>query len=105
MILKGSQSRNTWVNDPKYAKSFLLTGDSVTIINPLDEDPLGCKNQKTKFQYQQGGVSVTGDKYSAGLVFGVVKFTEFYYIKDATMIVEGKTRRMNNVHGVIGFDM
>ena len=63
------------MNDPNYAKYFLLTSDSITIIKPLDEDPLSYKNQKTKCQYQHGCVSVTGDKYSAGLVFRVENST------------------------------
>ena len=50
-------------------------------------------------------MSVTGGTYSAGSVFHVVKSTELYYVKDDTMVVEGKTRRIDNVHGVIGFDM
>ena len=39
-------------------------------------------------------MSVTCDKYSAGLVFRAVKSKELYYIKDDTMVVEGKKRRM-----------
>ena len=105
MILKGNRSRNTWANDPNYDTYFLLTSDSITIINPLDEDLSICKNQKTKCQYQHGCVSVAGDKYSAGLVFRVVKSTELYYIKDDAMTVEGQTKRMDNIHGVVGFGM
>ena len=101
MILKGNRSKNTWVNNPNYAKYFLLTSESVTIINPFDEDPLSCKNQKTKWQYQQGCVSKTGDKYSARLVFRVLKSTELYYVNDDTIVVEGKIRNMENFHGVI----
>ena len=50
-------------------------------------------------------MSVTSDKYSGGLLFRVVKSKELYYVKDDTMVVEGTTRRMDNVHGIIGFDM
>ena len=38
-------------------------------------------------------------------MFRVVKSTELYYIKDDTMIVGRKTGRMENFHGLIGFDM
>ena len=48
---------------------------------------------------------MTGDKYSAGLVFCVGSFTELYCVKDYTLVVEEKTRRIDNVHGVVGFDM
>ena len=48
---------------------------------------------------------MTGVKYSEGLVFRVVKSTELYYITDNNMVVEGKTRSIDNFNGVIGFNM
>ena len=34
-----------------------------------------------------------------------VKSTELYYVIDDIMVVNGKKRTIDNVHGVVGFDM
>ena len=37
--------RNTWVEDSSWSNKFDIDSNTVTIINPLDEDPLSPKNK------------------------------------------------------------
>ena len=60
------------MDDDDFGTLFDLSNSSVTIINPRDEDPLDSNHDGTYIQYLHGGVSVTGDKLSFGLVFRYV---------------------------------
>ena len=93
-----------WLDDASFSTSFTLSNDTVTIINPKDEDPMCPKNIDEHCQYQHGGVSVTGDKLCAGLVFRVVDSEQSYNINNDTMIVDYTPNNNDIVHGIIGFD-
>ena len=62
-------TRKVWVNDDNWSTSFDLADDTITVINPGDEDPLSSKNKDAFTQYMHGGVSVLGDRLVIGLVF------------------------------------
>ena len=61
--------RKQWVIDDKFKASFTLDSDSVCVVNPLDENPSGKTNIDEGSQHQHGGVRVSGEKLSVGLVF------------------------------------
>ena len=60
---------NVWHDDPSWEGKFQLDHNTVTVINPGDEDPRSEKNDLMRSQYLHGGVSVTQDKLAYGLVF------------------------------------
>ena len=68
---KGGKSkvRNVWHDDPLWDTRFELEDNTVTIINPGDENPRSDKNDYMRSQYMHGGVSVTGNKLAYGLVY------------------------------------
>ena len=49
--------------------TYLLSTDTLTIINPDDENPRSNKNINDNRQYLHGGVNVTGEKFSIAFVF------------------------------------
>ena len=49
-----------------------MNNSTVTIVNPLDEDPLFNTEGSVKTQYLHGGVNVTGDKLAFGFVYRYV---------------------------------
>ena len=83
-----AKGRNTWVEDALWSRKFDIDSNSVTIINPLDKDPLSPKNNSDIAQYMHGGVSVTGDKLSMGLVYRVVDCEEAYCSSTQTLMIE-----------------
>ena len=93
-----------WCLDPSFSTSYILNSDTVTIINPLDEDPFSPKNVDEYCQYQHGGVKLTGTKLCAGPVFRVVNSEQSYNIENDTMIVDYMSNNSNIVHVIIGFD-
>ena len=97
--------RNHWINDDTFSESFNLDRDTITIVNPLDEDPLSPKNINEQCQYIHGGVNVTGDTLCAGIVLRVVSSLEFYNTINDTMIIDGNSDHNDIVHGVLGVDL
>ena len=93
-----------WCLDPSFSTSYILNSDTVTIINPLDEDPFSSKNVNEYCQYQYGEVKLTGTKLCAGLVFQVVNSEQSYNIENDAMIVDYMSNNNNVVHGVIGYN-
>ena len=72
--------------DDTYNKHpFRLDSDTETIIHLFYEDPLSFSNIQSKFQIFQGGVNVTGQKFSVSLVFRVIKSTWTYNMSDDTI--------------------
>ena len=69
---------NIWVEDSSRSSKFDINSNTVTTINPLDEDPISSKNKDDIVQYLHGGVSATGDKLSMGLVYRVVNCEKVY---------------------------
>lgn len=47
-----------------YRTSYKIGSDTITNINPMDENPLSSKNNLDKSQYLHGGVNVSGEKSS-----------------------------------------
>lgn len=95
--------RTVWENCVTQKMTFQLGSDTLTIINPEDENPCSSKNQRDMRQYMHGGVNVSADKFSVGFVFRVVSDTGMYHKGDDTMIVDNKKNDV--VNGVLGFDM
>ena len=69
---KTQRNRKIWVEDETFGTSFALNNDTVTIINPNDEDHLCNTVNGHTTQYIHGDVSVTGDKIAFGLVYRFV---------------------------------
>ena len=104
-ISKSSIGRSIWKDDTDSTHIFSLGSDTVTIINPLDENPLNVNNIQRKLQYLHGGVSVTGEKVSVGLVFRVVKSTCVYNQNDDTMVIDDPIASNYVVDGCLGIDL
>ena len=85
--------------------SFSLGADTITIINPVDENPRSKKNVNMKTQHQHGNVNVSGDKFSMALVFCVCNNTNIYWRSDDTQVVDGQLGEGGSVvNGCLGFD-
>ena len=84
---------------------FELGTDSLTIINPNDENPLSDNNKKDMKQYLHGGVNVTGQKFSVGFVFRVVNKTALYQVFDDTMSIDNTNGQSDVVNGVVGVNL
>ena len=80
--------------------SFELGSDTMTIIHPHDENPRSEKDQLQRTQYLHGGVNLSGEKFSAGLVFRVVNHTA-----DDTMVYHNSAGRGDVVRGILGIDI
>ena len=55
--------RNIWQDTTCSKMNFQLSTDTLTIINPDDENPCSVKNINDNRQYLHGGVNVTGEKF------------------------------------------
>ena len=84
---------------------FELGTDSLTIIHPNDENPLCDKNKHDMRQYLHGGVNVTGEKFSFGLVFRVVKSACVYNQDNDTMVIDDPIGSNYVVGGCLGIDL
>ena len=99
-----SQSgRNVWENSMCTKMVFKLGSDTLTIINPHDENPHSAKNIHDMRQYMHGGVNVSGETFSVGFVFRVVKNSDTYHKIDDTMVVPNG--HSDVVNGILGFDV
>ena len=81
-----------------------IDSDTITSINHLDENPCSDKNIKEHSQYQHGGVNVSGEKSTSGVVYRVVNSKQSYNIGNDAMVVEYIPRVSHTVNGMIGFD-
>ena len=98
-----ASGRNIWENATSSKMSFKLGSDTLTIINPDDENPRSSKNKHDMRQYMHGGVNVSGNKFSVGFVFRVVNNSDTYHTIDDTMVVPNQPNDI--VNGIIGFDI
>ena len=94
---KGSNV-NVWQEDSSWDADFELNHNSVTVINPGDENPRSKKNELKRSQYMHGGVSVTGDKLSYGLVFRKVIGRALFDESTHRMVVESDTIHTDYTH-------
>ena len=77
----------------------------VTIIHPLDENPLTINNIQCKSQYLHGGVSITSENFSVGLVYRVVKSTCVYNQDNDTMVTDDPNASNYVVGSYLGIDL
>ena len=96
--------KSKWSTDLTFSESYDIDSDTITIINQLDENPCSDKNIKEHAQYQHGGVKVTGEQFTTGLVYRVVNCEKVYNIENDAMVVECMPGVNHIVKGVIGFD-
>ena len=82
---------------------FKLGSDTITVINPIDENPCSQKNIGNMRQYMHGGVNVSGEKFSVGFVFRVVSRVGLYHKTNDTLVTENKKSDVFN--GVLGLDL
>ena len=93
-----------WSNYLTLSESYDFDSDTITIINQLDENPCSDKNIKEHAQYQHGGVNMSGEKFTAGVVYHVVNCDKSYNIGKDAMVVEYMPGVNHIVKEMIGFD-
>ena len=84
--------KNVWVSDNSWGASYCIGNNTITIINPKDENPLSEKNISDLLQYLHGGVNVnssSGSKISCALVFRSVNSIRTYNVETDTMCSDG----------------
>ena len=104
-ISRSLNGRNVWVDNTNERLSFSLDSDTVTIINPLDENPLSFKTIQRKSQYLHGCVNVSGVKFRFGLVCRVVKSTCTYNLSDNTMVLNSTNENNDVMNSCLGIDV
>ena len=102
---KSTEGKKVWQDKLGKKMSFELESDTLTIINPHDENPLSDKNKHDMRQYMHGGVNVSGQKFSVGFVFRVVNTTAMYQSSDDTMDFENSPGHGDVVNGVLGVNL
>ena len=90
--------RTKWIEDNDFGVTFNLCNSSVTVINPRDEDPLDITHEGKHTQYLHGGVSITGDKLSFGLVFRYVMGKASYSPTTHRMTSDNKQSKIDYSH-------
>ena len=58
-----------------------------------------------KQQYIHGGVSVTGDNFSTGIVFRIVNTKEKYNMKDDTIVASNMPHHNEIIHRIWGLNL
>ena len=96
-VCKGN-TVNVWQEDSSWDAEFELNHNTVTVINPGDENPRSMKNELTRSQYLHGRVSVTGDKLAYGLVFRKVIGRALFDESTHRMVVESDTIHTDYTH-------
>ena len=96
--------KSKWSNDTTFTELYNIDSDTITTMNQLVENPCSIKNVKEHFQYQHGGVSGYGEKFTTGVVYRVVNSEHSYDIDNDAMVDEyiPVVNHINN--GMIGFD-
>ena len=80
--------KSKWSNGSTFSESYDIDSDTMTIINQLDENPCSDKHIKEHAQYQHGDVNVSGEKFTAGVVYRVVSCDKSYNIGNDAMVVK-----------------
>ena len=104
-IGENENGRKIWLRKDKDRITYEIGSDTISIINPLDENPMSQKNYDELSQYLHGGIDVSGEKLSVAFVFRVVKDTKFYNLCDDTLFCTESNCGGNVVTGVLGFDL
>ena len=84
-IIKNESGRNIWVPKDDDKMTFQIGTDTLSIINPLDEDPISEKNKSDMTQYLHGGINVSGENLSVAMVFRIVSQIYMYNLSDDTL--------------------
>ena len=95
--------RKIWIDSTCPKMCYRLGSDTITVINPNDENPCSINNKDGMKQYMHGGVNVSGEKFSVGFVFRVVNRVGLYHKTDDTLVAEN--RKSDVVNGVLGLDL
>ena len=90
--------------DYSYKSEYLLSCDSLTVINTLDEDPLYIDKNRKYFQYQHGNVNTRSNEFSVGFVFRNVSNIREYDSNNSVMIHPNNSIG-DIVHNKIGYDL
>ena len=98
-----TSGRKIWMDSKCSKMVFKLGSDTMTVINPMDENPCSPDSEHDMRQYLHGGVKVSGEKFSVGFVFRVVNRIELYHKVDDTLVVENENSDI--VNGLLGFDL
>jgi len=104
-IIKNERGRNIWVPKDDDKMTFEIGTDTLSIINPLDEDPLSEKNKSDMTQYLHGGINVSGEKLSVAMVYRIVSQTYMYNLSDDTLHHENTDGQGDVVNGILGIDL
>ncbi len=97
--------RKVWKQQNDNTLTFEMDSDTMTIIHPEDEITRSEKNKKNMSQYMHGGVHLSGEKFSVGFVFRVVKETHKYHLSDDTMVYDNSSGHGDVVNGILGIDI
>ena len=104
-VSTNENGRKVWKQHNDNTLTFELDSDTMTIIHPDDENPRSKSNEKTMSQYMHGGVHLSGEKFSVGFVFRVVKETQNYHLSDDTMVYDNSSGHGDVVNGILGIDI
>ena len=96
--------KSKWSNDSTISELYDINSDTITTIDQLDENPCSDKNINKHAQYQHGGVNMSEEKLTAGVVYRVINCDKSYNIGNDAMVVEYMTGVHHIVKGMIGFD-
>ena len=98
-----SSGRKIWIDSTGQKMCFKLGSDTLTVINPIDENPRFRKVNGEMRQYMHGGVNVSGEHFSVGFVFRVVNGIGLYHKEDDTLVIKNKNSEV--VNEVLGFNL
>ena len=104
-VSANENGRKVWKQQNDNTLTFELNSDTITIIHPEDENPLSEKNKKHMSQYMHGGVHLSGQIFSVGFLFRVVKETRKYHLSDDTMVYDNSSEHGDVVNGILGIDI
>ena len=95
--------RQRWEVDKAWKEVMHMTSGTIVIVNALDEIPSQHPTLGILVQYQHGGVVVSGNKFSCGYVFRVVKNSRLYN-NNNQVIVDGLILSEKNMAVMKQFD-
>ena len=78
--------KSKWSNDSKISESYDIDSRTITIINQLD-NPCSDKNTNEHAQYQHSGVNVSGEIFTAGVVYRVINYDKSYNLGNDAIVV------------------
>ena len=104
-VTANDNGRKVWCQPNADTLTFEIESDTLTIIHPHDENPMIDSNKESMSQFMHGGVNLSGEKFSVGFVFRVVKDTHKYHLSDDTMVYDNSSGHGDVVDGILGIDI